>query len=149
MGRIYPNTLKAMLNNQDLQEQIDFLEEEIFEMKNYFDEKSNAIISKCVKQVTTEFRKAKRISILQDDYSDLNTFEQICFIIQEKDIDDYIRLNRYIEGVIEASIEKLSKEEQFILNHSYIDEISYEIFQELHSYCLNYTNMKIRKHLDY
>lgn len=138
-----------MLNIQDLQEQIDFLDEEIVEMKNYFDEKSNAIISKCLKTITSEFRKVNIISILQDDYSDLNTFEQICIKIQEKDIDDYFGLNHYIEGVIEATIDKLSKEEKFILNHSNIDDITSEIDRELHSYCLNYTNKKIRKHLDY
>lgn len=128
------------------EEQIEILQNEIDEMQTYFFNKSEPIIKKCMRKAERIFRDFKEIScILSDDYDYLNTFEQICYIIQERSTSEYFGLDYYINGTIEDVFDNLTEEEKFILNHSGDEEPVETIRSEFFRYCGFYSNKNIKK----
>ena len=129
-----------------LKEKTEILESDSNETKEYFDNKSNAVIKKCIRQIDKAMRNENKIPcILSDDYDYLNTFEQICLIQQEYNEDDYWGLETYIDGTVEILYDKLSIDEKFILNHGNSEEPLAEIRSQFNRYCCLYTNKNIRR----
>jgi hypothetical protein len=137
-----------MENNVYLAEKINFLESEVYEMKDFFQDKSSDIIKKCIRFIEKSIRHRKDIPcILCDDYDYLNTFEQICLISQEYDMDDYYGLDIYINGTVEQAYDSLSNEDKFTLNHNYFEDPIDQITKGFENYCCSYSNQKIRRAL--
>lgn len=131
-----------------LAEKINFLESEVNEMKEFFQEKSGNIIKKCIRLIEKSMRHQNDIPcILCDDYDFLNTFEQICLIMQEYDVDDYYGLDIYINATIEIAYDNLTNDEQFVLSHNLYENPIEEITKEFENYCCYFSNKNIRRAL--
>lgn len=126
-------------------EKITFVESEVNEMKDFFQDKSSDI-NKCIRFIEKSIRHRKDIPcILSDSYYYMNTFEQIFIISQEYDMDDYYGLDIYINGTEEQAYDSVSDEDKFTLNHNYFEVQIDQITKGFENYCCTYSNQKIRR----
>lgn len=134
---------------QNLQEEISLLDKKIDEMYDFFERQSKIIIDKCVKSIVRELRDKKLdISLLTDDFEELSFFNQLCIVARRGELFDYMYMELFIDNLSEEQFQKLSADEEFILEHRSEEEQDhqYDIKVALYDYLAKYSNKKIEEY---
>ena len=138
-------------NKSEIDIEFNYLEDENYSMREFFDKLAAPIIKKAVLNVGKQLRRFPREACQFGDDSKLNFFDEVCVMLQEVSMDDYMFVEDTIEGCCESAFDDLSKQEKFILNHQTIslEKDCYEIIKdEFLQYATNYENRKIADSID-
>lgn len=103
-----------------IETELECLTDENLSMREFFDELAIPIVKKAVRNVEKQLRGFPRGACQFGDDSKLNFFEEVCVMLQESSMDDYMLVEDTIEGCCESAFDDLSNEEKFILNHQTI-----------------------------
>lgn len=134
-----------------IETELECLTDENIAMREFFDELAVPIIKKAVRNVEKQLRAFPREACQFGDDSKLNFFEEVCVMLDEVSMDDYMFVENTIEGCCESAYDDLSNQEKFIVNHQTIspERDGYEIVKdEFFQYATNYENRKIADSID-
>jgi hypothetical protein len=77
--------------------EFEYLKDENNAMREFFDKLAIPVIRKTVRKVATQLRRFPLTACQFGDDSNLNFFEEVCVMMQESSMDDYI----FVEDTIE------------------------------------------------
>ena len=120
-------------------------------MRDFFDKLAIPVIRKTVRKVATQLRRFPRAACQFGDDSTLNFFEEVCVMMQESSMDDYIFVEDTIERCCEDAFDDLKSDEKLIINHTSNSshQNGFEINKdEFLSYAIDYNNKKIEDAFD-
>ena len=135
----------------NLEFEISELKDENREMQKFFTTLAVPIIKKVNRNIEKQLRGFPREACQFGDDSKLNFFEEVCVMLQEVSMDDYMFVENTIESCCESAYDELSNQEKFILNHqtSSPEIDGAEIVKdEFFQYATNYENRKITDSID-
>lgn len=134
-----------------IETELECLTDENIAMREFFDKLAVPIIKKAVRNVEKQLRGFPREACQFGDDSKLNFFEEVCVMLQEMSMDDYMFVENTIESCCESAYDELSNEEKFILNHQTnspeIDGAEI-VKDEFFQYATNYENRRIADSID-
>jgi hypothetical protein len=134
-----------------IETELECLTDENQAMREFFDELAIPIVKKAVRNVEKQLRGFPREACQFGDDSKLNFFEEVCVMLEEVSMDDYMLVENTIEGCCESAYDDLSNQEKFIVNHQTIspERGGYEIVKdEFFQYATNYENRRITDSID-
>jgi len=138
-------------NKSELESELAILRDENLVMLKFFDKLAIPIIRKAIRNVEKQLRRFPHAARQFGDDSNLNSFEEICVMMQEGSMDYYMMVEDTIERCCESAYDDLNTEEKFIINHQSIslEQNGTEIIKdEFLSYATNYESKRIEDAID-
>jgi hypothetical protein len=103
-----------------LKKELNCLDDENMEMREFFDKLAKPIIKRAVRKVEKQLRRFPAEARQFGDDSKLNSFEEICVMLQEGSMNDYMFVEDTVDECSENAYDDLLQDEKFILNHQTI-----------------------------
>ena len=138
-------------NKSELKSELDLLRDENQLMLEFFDKLAIPIIKRAVNDVEKQLRRFPRAARQFGDDSNLNSFEEICVMMQEGSMDYYMMVEDTIERCCESAYDDLNPDDKFIINHQSIslEQNAPEIIKdEFLTYATNYESKRIEDAID-
>lgn len=138
-------------SKSELKSELELLRDENQLMREFFDQLAIPIIKRAVNDVEKQLRRFPRAARQFGDDSNLNSFEEICVMMQESSMDYYMLVEDTVERCCESAYDDLNSDEKFIINHqsTSLEQNGTEIIKdEFLSYATNYESKKIEDAID-
>lgn len=147
MTQLNYSTLEEYQRVLDLtKEELSLLENDYYNIRAFFDKLAKPILKKAVHNVERQLRRFPVEARQFGDDSKLNTFEEICVMVQEVSLDYYLFVEDTIDLCCKEAYDELSNDDKFIFNHQLdTDEkdATTIIKDAFLQYALNYSSKRI------
>ena len=101
----------------EIEYELDQLKDENLDMLRFFGRLGVPIIKKAILKIEKQLRRFPPEARQFDDDSTLNSFEEVCVMIQEGSMDYSMFVEDTIERCCESVYNDLNSDEKFIINH--------------------------------